>query len=253
MIELLAALSLLIPLLLCLWSLLGLQDLQWTVTSAARYAAFDAAFRQDVLSHRRGPVIPPIASRLFDAGVERPEEPSEGASGWQRYPSLWGEPASGRAWMPDRRSISTSIIAGAVPGDTARATRVALALVAPARALSRGSFEIASGGFVRAQVSAKAEGVGVLDGDNLVLSDGMSLLTESWAAANPVKVVQQVGGLAPNSWFAVIDRWLAPLRLPIVLLEPAFADFCPGIVAPDVVPRDRLEPRTVALARHAPC
>lgn len=250
--EMLAVSLLAAPLLLGLWSLLALQDLQWTTSSAARFVAFDVALKRDALSARHGAALSSaqVAARLFDAAAD---SASGDAAAWTDYPALWRDPLSGTPWMEDRRAVKVNVASTAFAGGSDRATRSALALLAPARALGHGTFDLEHAAFVSAQVAAEARGISLLGARSLVLTDRVALLTDAWAAESPAHVERQVRGLAPSSWFAVVDRWLAPLRLPILLLEPSFADFCPGRVAPDIVPDDRLEPRSGVVAPYSPC
>jgi hypothetical protein len=79
----------------------------------------------------------------------------------------------------------------------------------------------------------------------LRLQGSMVLLNDGWSAAGPAQVSLRAGALVPTRALDSLQAVIRPLLLPLSLIEPSFAQFCPGLLDPDGVPEDRLSP-TVA-------
>jgi hypothetical protein len=80
---------------------------------------------------------------------------------------------------------------------------------------------------------------------DLRLQGSMVLLNDGWSAAGPAQVSLRAGALVPTHALGSLHAVIRPLLLPLSIIEPSFAQFCPGLLDPDGVPEDRLSP-TVA-------
>jgi hypothetical protein len=78
------------------------------------------------------------------------------------------------------------------------------------------------------------------------LRGSMVLLDDGWSATGPSQVRQRAGALVPTRALASLQAVVRPLLLPLTLIEPSLAQFCPGLLDPDGVPADRLSASTTS-------
>lgn len=248
MAEMLVVLIALVPLWLALFAYAGLQDLATTTQAAARYAAFDAARSPEAavsLAQR-------VRRHVFDDAA-LPVGASDRAAGdaWVRYPGLWVDPSSRSRWLSGPASVSTQVAAQPPGGLSGQASRIALAAVAPAAPLAPGHFDLRPTGASAARVRSELGNVSLPWLPQPFAFDAqVSVLGDVWAAADAHEVAERVRGASPLRVLSPVTRVIEPLTPALALLEPALRDFCPGEIAPDVVPPDRLLPRPPARPRE---
>ncbi len=244
--EMLVVLLGLIPMVLAILSLAGLQDLAATTQSAARYAAFDRALAPEgaaTLAAR-------MARHVFDA-APGPVRAAPPASGWAAYPGLWIDPVTWAPWLDGPARVSLATRPMRLDGLAGRASDAALALVSPAAPLAPGRFDLRAGGPVEATVRAAVSGLSLpFLPQPLVLAARVSVLGDAWSADDGRQVAARVRGLAPLRVLSPVSALVQPLTAALVLFEPRLREFCPGAVAPEVLPADRLVPRTPARTRE---
>lgn len=248
MAEMLIVLAALVPLWLGLLAFAGLQDVATTTQAAARYAAFDAALSPEstvTLASRVRRHVFDTSPGAVAAALDAPRDT------WMRYPGLWIDPASHRRWLAAPSSVTIAVAAEPLDGLAGGASAVALAAVAPAAPLAPGRFDLRSSGPSEAVVRTEAAAVSLpFLPRPLRFEARVGVLADAWAADDSRQVASRVGGAAPLRVLAPVTAVLAPLTPLLGLLEPTLREFCPGVVAPDVVPADRLGPRPVPSRRE---
>ncbi|MGE0436691.1 MAG: hypothetical protein AB7G76_05655 [Steroidobacteraceae bacterium] len=248
MAEMLVVLVALVPLWLGLLAFAGLQDVATTTQAAARYAAFDAALSPE----SAGTLASRVRRHVYDtsrgavAAVDAAPRDT-----WVRYPGLWVDPASNRRWLAAPSSVSIAIAAEPLGGLAGGASRVALAAVAPAAPLAPGRFDLRPSGLSQAIVRSEAAMVSLpFLPRPLRFEARVGVLGDAWAADDSRQAASRVGGAAPLRVLVPVTAVIAPLTPLLGLLEPTLREFCPGVIAPDVVPADRLVPRPVLSRRE---
>lgn len=237
--EMLVVLLGLVPLWLALLALAGLQDLAVTTQAAARYAAFDRALAPE----GAGTASLRVRRYLFDA-APGPISAASRAEAWSAYPDLWVDPVTRARWLDAPARVSLATRASPLGGLAGTASIAALAAVAPAAPLAPGRFDLRADGPSQAAVRAELGGVSLpFLPRPFVFSASVSVLGDAWAAGDSRQATSRVGGLAPLRVLTPVTAALRPLTPPLALFEPRLRDFCPGVVAPDIVPPDRLVPR----------
>jgi hypothetical protein len=244
--EMLVVLLGLIPFVLALLSLAGLQDLASTTQAAARYAAFDRALAPEG--------APTLAARVRQHVFDAAPGPVSGVAGstvWRSYPGLWIDPITRGHWIDQPSRVTVSAGRLQLGGVAGRASDAALALVAPSAPLAPGRFDVRTGGSADATVRAPLSGVALpFLPQPFVLAARASVLEGAWAAEGARHVTARVRGAAPLRVLSPVSALVQPLAHALVLFEPRLREFCPGEVAPDVVPADRLSPRVPVRARE---
>ncbi len=246
--EMLVVLLGLVPLWLALLAIAGLQDLAATTQAAARYAAFDRALAPEAA----GTTAFRVRQYLFDT-VPGPVTAAPGAQDWSVYPGLWIDPATRARWLDSPAQVSLVTGAARLGGLAGSATDAALALVAPSAPLAPGRFEIRAGGPSQARVRTELRNVHLpFLPRPLVLSARVSVLGDSWGADDSRQTAARVRGLSPLRVLSPVTALIRPLTPLLALFEPRLREFCPALVAPDVVPADRTVPRAPAWIREYP-
>lgn len=241
MAEMLVVLLALIPLWLGILAMAGLQDIAITAQSAARYAAFDQALapaagatsalrtRSFIVDAAPGPVAVATLAR---------------AGAWSAYPGLWQDPASGRHWLPAPSAVSIAVRSAPLAGAAGRASDLALRAASLSAPLAPGSFDLESRGPGVATVGIAIDDLHMPHVPRpFVLTAQASVLGGDWAADGPEQVARRVRGLSPLRVLTPVTAIIEPLAPLLSLFEPRLRQFCPGEVAPEIVPPDRLLPR----------
>lgn len=246
--EMLVALLALVPLWFAIITLSGLQDIALTAQSAARYAAFDRALapggsrglesrirRFFFFGDARGPVT----------GVASP------AAIGTAYPGLWVDPATGARWLDSPSAVAVEFRNGPLGGLAGAASDAALSAASLAAPLAPGRFELQARGPATATVRVALGSIALpLLPKPFELSAHVGVLGDAWSADDPGEVAARVRGLAALRVLAPVTAAVEPLRPLLALFEPRLAEFCPGVVAPEIVPPDRLAPRAPPRGRE---
>ncbi|MBV6415643.1 MAG: hypothetical protein CMLOHMNK_00156 [Steroidobacteraceae bacterium] len=248
MAEMLVVLMALVPLWLALLAYAGLQDLAATTQAAARYAAFDAARSPQAVAS----LAQRIRAHIFDDSVA-PVASAGRANGdaWSRYPGLWIDPATRTNWLGSPASVSAQVTTRPLGGVAGGASRAALAAVAPAAPLAPGRFDLRPTGVSLARVRSELAPVSLpWLSRPFVLEARVGVLGDAWAADDARETARRVRGASPLRVLAPVTALIVPLTPALGLLEPRLREFCPGEVAPDIVPPDRLRPRPLVARRE---
>ena len=239
--EMLVVWLALIPLWLGLLMVAGLQDIAITAQSAARYLAFDAALAggsvADSVARARSYLIDAAPGPVAVASLPR-------SQAWSAYPALWRDPASGRPWLAGPAAVSMSQRTAALAGTAGQASGLALRAASLSAPLAPGHFDLQAHGPAVATVSITLDDLRLPHVPQpYVLGTEASVLGGTWAADGPSQVAARVRGLSPLRVLTPVTALIGPLAPLLSLLEPRLRDFCPGEVAPEIVPDDRLAPR----------
>lgn len=243
-VEMLVVLLALVPLWLGLLMLAGLQDIAITTQAAARYLAFDAALAgepaADSVARTRAYLVDAVPGPVAVASLPR-------AQGWSAYPDLWRDPASGRPWLAAPAAVSMSLRSAPLAGAAGQASGLALRAASLSAPLAPGHFDLQARGPAVATVSITLDDLRVPHVPQPhVISAQASVLGGDWAADGPAQVAARVRGLSPLRVLTPVSALIAPLTPLLSLFEPRLRDFCPGVIAPEIVPPDRLAPRAPA-------
>jgi hypothetical protein len=130
------------------------------------------------------------------------------------------------------------------PEDVRQAEARIRTLIAPAEAVGQGAFDLARNAARRATVVAPVRLVLDWSGNEarefMSLRESHALLVDTWAASGTPMLLRRIEALSPASRLRTAIAPLRAFRWAIRPLEPAFEVFCPGRIAPELVPPDRL-------------
>ena len=130
------------------------------------------------------------------------------------------------------------------------------ALLAPLRVVGGflgAEFDLDERGVQAATVTTRlptaASGLPPFDTMELQFQETSAWLGDAWNSGGPAHVAQRTRGLVPTGFLASQRQWLQPVLWPATFIEPALGRLCLGLVEPDRVPDDRLEPASAPLAQ----
>lgn len=209
LVESLAAMLVLAPLLLAVVQLSTLQSAEQATLSASRTAALSAHHGLDAPG---GPLPPERVRGLF-------------------HPDADGAPQVG-------------VGAARQPSAAEQMETVALALIVPAKVVGVGDVDFQRSRAVTAQASVSAPLVAQAlapDVARLRVSSALPLMIDDWDADGAARTWQRTAALSTTGRIAAWRAPLTALSAPMRLLEPAVGDLCLGRIDPDIVPEDRLQ------------
>lgn len=210
MTEALVALTLLVPIVLCMQAIAELQGTALQATQRARMLAMSSVLAGRTVSV---PALIAQGARLFSA------QPVQG--GWTGSVEHAAEPVAAR--------------------DSTR--RLALAL-APAQRIAGAALALEESGWVTASSQQRLGLPHVLRqimGDApFTIRSRLSLLTEDYQAVGREEVSQRLAALDAMAPMRAAVRALRPLAPFLSLLDPPYRTLCPRLPDPDILPADRL-------------
>lgn len=204
----------------------GYQEVQRRAISAARQAAFEGAW----LNGRAGsqPLQQRLALLHFDD------------------PGLID--ATGQSSIVASDSVKVTGATGQVPGRGATAAEFLLKPLRVAGGFLGGGFDLDGEGFRTGVISVETLGDNHLpapfQGLQLRLEQPFALVADAWNAADPSHVARRTGGLVPGHVLSSLNGLWAGLTAPLSLLEPSLRQLCLGLLEPDRIPADRVDPAT---------
>jgi len=152
-------------------------------------------------------------------------------------------PATAQNGQPEVGAMDAALEVGAAPGSAGRAANVWLA---PFRLGGSSGFDLRDhalhGADLKVTVTTPAIAPDPFGGLQLVLSSHYELLGDPWASFDPAQVATRTSGLLLTRSASALRPLLSFGKDLLALVEPAFRDFCPGLVDPEQVPSDRLGP-----------
>jgi hypothetical protein len=164
----------------------------------------------------------------------------------------WTDPA-GRRPLLSPEALSIRVTDASVPGRAAAlADHFLSALDTPGGYRGEG-LGFGSPGYRLVEIGHEVPPVSgwpPFDAMTLRFSQDAAILGNAWNADGPAQARLRAEPLVPTALFREQLAVLRPFTSVLALLEPALAQFCPGLVEPDRVPEDRLGPATAAAARE---
>lgn len=202
----------------------GYQEVQRRTIVASRQAAFEGGWLADRSSAQS------LSSRLATLHFDDPALID----------------ATGRSREVDADKIRVTSSSESVPGQGAIATNFLLTPLRVAGGFLGGGFDLDERGFrtgtVSAQISPNPHLPSPFTDLRLQFDQRYALLTDAWNAANPRHVARRAGGLVPTRALTSMSGLWQSLLAPVSLLEPSLRQLCLGVIEPDRIPADRLEP-----------
>jgi hypothetical protein len=150
-------------------------------------------------------------------------------------------PPSAQDELPEVGAMDARFEVGAAPGSAGRSAR---AWLAPFRLAGSSSFDLRDdalhGADLKVTVASPATLPDPFAGLQIALSSHYELVGDPWASFGPAQVAARTTGLMLTRSAAALRPLLSFGKDLLALIEPAFRDFCPGLVDPEQVPSDRL-------------
>jgi hypothetical protein len=89
-----------------------------------------------------------------------------------------------------------------------------------------------------------------LDAMNLTLKENAVVVADNWDAGSPQQAAARTEAFAPATSFSFVDHGpFSLIKVALGMIEPAFNNFHPGQICPDVVRMDRVTPLNGAANR----
>jgi hypothetical protein len=226
MIETAVAVTVLAAILAALPCLLIYHDVQRTAMRTARDASYLAAW------HAQGHAQ--LSRMLTDGVADLPwTHPRDGA----RVVAVEGA---------DRLTASNE----APPGRAAAMLEFLAAPLSESPGYRTAAFQLSQQGFRRVQVELQVPALrgtpAPFSSLALALRGEAALLTDSWNSAGSRQVVERVSGLVPSHLVRAAAAPVRALSGVLQLIEPAYAQFCPGLIEAELLPESRFTTRSNA-------
>jgi hypothetical protein len=143
----------------------------------------------------------------------------------------------------EREQFVVSVTRIDEPRAAAEMVGTAFALLRPAALLGRGEFDLAPQFAFRVETVALARRPEIMSfvDASLRFSARAVVLGSAWDAAGDSKVLQRTESLSVAGRLRSLSEIVDPLKYALGVIEPSFADFCPGRIDVSVVPVDRLQ------------
>lgn len=242
-VEMVVVAGVMISLFIGTWYLGKFHDLQSTAIQTARYAAWERTVKPPSFSDVT--LQSQARARLFswNKNAYKASDGKPNGSNWiaSDVNAQWTDP-KGQLLVKRPDDVSVRTAQSALPGGAAQKFSKIISSV--------GGGNLNANGLYTSDVSVKLIDLALLspqflpDGQsslNLTLNEKSALVTDSWDASGAAAVARNTASFSPASIFAKIEPVLSPIKWALSLLEPAFSNFEPGQVCPDVVPADRID------------
>jgi hypothetical protein len=152
--------------------------------------------------------------------------------------------------QPEAGEMAAQLDVRDAPGNAGRAAR---ALLAPFLWMRTSGFDLRDHALHSAELNVAVTNLGTMPQPfsdlPVTLSSRYVLLGDGWDSSGPAQVSGRAGGLLITDAVPVLRPLLSLGKNLLAIVEPAFRDFCPGIVDPEQVPADRLGPQATPDAR----
>ena len=226
LVEFALAAGFLAALLIGMEALSGWFELQRRTISAARQGAFVRVWRPHADLNEFGAEV--FADQFDDPGLVSP---------------VLGEPLIGS------EDLRFEVVNASLRGAAATAQGL-LRSALQAQGSMGSDFDWGTEGLLGAQIRVRhrrlSELPDPLDRLGPEFVERMLLLEDGWSASGPDQVSVRAGALVPTRMLRPLSVALAPLSVPLALLEPSLPRLCLGLIDADGVPEDRLSVRRTA-------
>ena len=240
-----------LPLVLMVPMMGKVADMNQTTIQASRYAAWERTVASE--ADKSEPVLQMETRRRFfqksDVFIKTDEAPQAAA---EQQNVLWRAYSNDRFMGTVTENVNLAGSNSATPGSLGGSvTNIISGLASTMGSLSSGAeWDIDNNGLYRADVSVNvgSSSLGFAGRQDCAGQDNAQvfacirrhnvILADTWSARNPAQVTTRVRSFVPMSMFEPIADVMDAVSFIPLLQE--FDTFQPGIVAPDVIPGDRL-------------
>ncbi|SHH24920.1 TadE/TadG family type IV pilus assembly protein [Massilia sp. CF038] len=245
MVEMAAIAGLVVLIFLGIWYLGKFHDIQATTIQAARYAAWERTVRPTSFSDRA--LEEQMRARLFSWNDQayRSNDRVATNGNWGQQNDVWRDHADDERLIDRPRDVTVSTSNNAIPGRLAGgATKFITGVSSGVGAVTNGE-GLPPGGMMGSQVSVRLQNLSKMPAPmnalNLTLSETSTVVADSWDASGQRQVAMRTRSFSAAGVLSNLTTVLRPATAVLSAIEPAFRDFHPGEICPDVVPVDRVQ------------
>ena len=230
-----------IGLFLGIWYIGKFHDIQATTIQAARYAAWERTVRPSSYSDTK--LQSQVRARLFSWNQDayKANDGINNGQRWNQQTTMWMDHADDKRLIKAPDDVTLRTASAGLPGT---AVGVALASVSALDAAG-GADKLPKGGLftgtVNVNIANLAHMPAPLDAMNLKLTESSAVVADNWDAGSPKQVAARTEAFTPSSALDFLDTGpFSLIKVALGKIEPAFKNFHPGQICPDVVPMDRI-------------
>jgi hypothetical protein len=154
--------------------------------------------------------------------------------------------ATGTAMLLQPVDVDLTATQSSAPGRGSAAVDFLFRPLRAADGFLGGAFDLRDSGYQTGVISTHLDGASRMPPpfDRLVLrfDQPYGLLGDDWSASGPSQVRHRASGLVPTHLLTPLSNLWRPLSVPLSLFEPSLRELCIGLIEPDRVPEDRLDP-----------
>jgi hypothetical protein len=239
-----------VGLFLGIWYIGKFHDIQATTIQAARYAAWERTARPSSYSDTK--LQSQVRARLFSRNTD-PFKATDGINngqGWNTQTVNWMDHADDKRLIKAPDDVTVRTASAGLPGTKVNGVLdlvSALDVAGGANKLPKGGMYTGS---VDVNIANLAHMPAPLDAMNLTLKENSVVVADNWDAGSPQQVAARTKAFAPGTAFSFLDNGpFSLIKVALGMIEPAFNNFHPGEICPDVVPMDRVTPLNGAANR----
>jgi hypothetical protein len=241
MVEFVVISMLAVGLFLGIWYIGKFHDIQATTIQTARYAAWERTARPPSYSDTR--LQSQARARLFSWNQDafKANDGINNGQGWNQQTTMWMDHADDKRLIRAPDDVTLRTASAALPG---REVGLAVAAVSALDAAG-GADKLPKGGMftstVKVNIANLAHMETPLNALNLTLTEYSSVVADNWDAGSPKQAAARTEAFTPGSAFDFLDTGpFSLIKSALGAIEPAFKNFHPGQICPDVVPMDRI-------------
>lgn len=224
-----------------IWYIGKFHDIQATTIQAARYTAWERTARPSSYSDTK--LQSQVRARLFSWNQDayKASDGINNGQGWNQQTTMWMDHANDKRLIKAPDDVTLRTASAGLPGTLVGGT---LALVSAIDAAG-GANKLPKGGLftgtVNVNIANLAHMPAPLNAMNLKLTESSAVVADNWDAGSPKQVAARTEAFTPGSAFDFLDTGpFSLIKVALGKIEPAFKNFHPGQICPDVVPMDRI-------------
>jgi len=234
-----------VSLFLGIWYIGIYHDIQATAIQAARYAAWERTAHPTSFADSQ--IQNQARARLFQWD-SKPLAAADSINGntFATETSMWRAHDNSKSLVDKPTDVVVATQSGSLPGTAANAMSGAISGITKLLGAVSGGEALNQGGYYTSHVTVQVANIASLpeplNNLGLTLKETHSVATDSWDASGPKEAALRTRDFTLTSVFARITPLLTPMKWALSVVEPAFKQFDPGQICPDIVPADRLDP-----------
>lgn len=220
-------------------------DIQAHAIQAARYAVWERTVRDE--GHFSDVQLEgQIRARLFSQAQKAYKAADEKTDKqkWEKDSVRWRDHGNKQNLIDKPKDVTVSTVSAGLPGSAAEKIAKTIGVVESTVGILTDGEALNKGGLYTGTVNVKLSNIAALPAPlnklDLTLKETSSLVTDSWDADGPKQTAMRTRAYAPASALRSVTAALDMVSGFLSLLEPAFSQFRPGQICPDIVPADRL-------------